>query len=95
MMDVDDMPVICAGTDTQPPCRHYRAGGCWHPDNLALDVVIGKLRPKNSAEWMRTEPPTYPKMPAPPLARCGFLAGLYEPPRPVYAPAFLKGSEPR
>lgn len=93
MTDADTMPTICAGTDTQPACRHYRADGCWHPSNLTLDLVIGKLRPKQTAEWVRGTH-RHHGIVSVDLTTCGPAAKLYEPARTPDAPAFLSGSKP-
>lgn len=71
-------PIICKGTGTQPPCKHYRPAtptlpaGCEHPDNMRPDLENGGLRRFAAIFWRRDigEP-------------CGPLAHQYEPNAPM------------
>lgn len=53
------IPIICAGTKTQPACRHWQTefGNCRHPSNLRIDYVrTGAETPHNTAAFLRTSP---------------------------------------
>lgn len=89
-LDQERMPIICAGTDMQPACKHYRAGGCWHPRNLRLDLVIGKMRPRLSVDTRRLDT-AESHIRAP----CGSAAQDFEPRPTVDASGFLEGSGAR